>query len=203
MDHKEASLISRCYTDRLVTLYGRQEIPGALAQYCNPSSLVDVQSSIYNMIKMLSRHKSYLNIGTGPGLLEYTASKEGFNIESVEFLDMDDNTQEIYSILRELLEVNVTYKSTDFYTNYDILNCSKTYDTILLYRFGPFQIDCSPELIDKFFNVLSRYSDTLIIHHGPSSIYPNILNYIKQNYQVELLEYNKAKYNKIILQKNA
>jgi hypothetical protein len=195
MNREDISKVCRTYTDILVADYGRQPVPGAVIQYCNPDSFTDVYAATHNMIKMLSRQKSYLNIGTGVGILEYIASKEGFDVDTVEYIYLD--VDPFYSILRRLLDVDLTYTSTDFYKGYDIRDCTKTYDTILLNRFGPLQVYCPIEDITNFFNQLKKYSNTIIFPE--SSVHIRNIKNICEVFDWDRIKQNKAYYIQINL----
>lgn len=193
MTKNEVATLSSNITDTLLSLYARKSVVGAIVQYTNPEKLYQFVGSCRNFLKVLSRSKRYLNIGTGPGILEYIAKQDGFNIDTVEW--MDDDIQEFYNIIRNELDIEVDYQTTDYFNNYSILNCPNTYDAIILNRFGPFQMeDNTIRYLDGFLDVLSKYSDTIICHYGPASIDTKISDHLKLNYSTEIKYYNKSAY---------
>jgi hypothetical protein len=85
----------------------------------------------------MSRNNTYLNLGMGPGFLENLVDIHGkINLESVEWIEQREN----FSIIRKFMDIDnrLTYDCNSIYDeNFEIYNCNKKYDYILLIRFYP------------------------------------------------------------------
>ena len=166
----------------------------SIIQYSNPIVLdryFSTARQIYNEIARTPRSNTYLNIGMGAGFLEYYVKNYGkINLESVEW----DQQKEHFLILRKDFDVEdqLTYTCNDIRNNdFEIFDCNKTYDFIILTRFYPINKKYSDTLkVEEILNKLKKYSNKFIIVDNPV------------NYKVETLEYFESKkYNKLQLNK--
>ena len=164
----------------------------SIIQYSNPVILdryFSIARQIYNEIARTPRSNTYLNIGMGAGFLEYYVKNYGkINLESVEW----DQQKEHFSILRKDFDVDdqLTYVCNDIRNNdFEIFDCNKTYDFIILTRFYPINKKYSDTLkVEGILNKLKKYSNKFIIVDNPI------------NYKSETLEYFESKkYNKLQL----
>lgn len=125
-------------------------------QYSNVtllSQLDDVCKKIYNSLARTRRDSTYLNIGTGPGILEFYANEfKAANIDSVEW----DQQERNFSVIRKALNVEPTYLCNDVRdNNFDIYNCNKKYDYVLLIRFFP--INAENATVSQLKDRLSKF----------------------------------------------
>jgi hypothetical protein len=166
----------------------------SIIQYSNPVILdryFSIARQIYNEIARTPRSNTYLNIGMGAGFLEYYVKNYGkINLESVEW----DQQKEHFSILRKDFDVDdqLTYVCNDIRNNdFEIFDCDKIYDFIILTRFYPINKKYSDTLkVEEILNKLKKHSNKFIIVDNPI------------NYKSETLEYFESKkYNKLQLDK--
>jgi hypothetical protein len=166
----------------------------SIIQYSNPIILdryFSIARQIYNEVARTPRTNTYLNFGMGAGFLEYYTKNYGkINLESVEW----DQQKEHFSELRKSFNVDdqLTYTCNDIRNNdFEIFNCNKIYDFIILTRFYPINKKYSDTLkAEEILKKLKKYSNKFIIVDNPI------------NYKSETLEYFESKkYNKLELNK--
>ena len=166
----------------------------SIIQYSNPIILdryFSIARQIYNEIARTPRTNTYLNFGMGAGFLEYYTKNYGkINLESVEW----NQQKEHFSELRKSFDVDdqLTYTCNDIRNDdFEIFNCNKIYDFIILTRFYTINKKYSDTLkAEEILNKLKKYSNKFIIVDNPI------------NYGSETLEYFESKkYNKLELNK--
>lgn len=155
-------------------------------QYCNPGVIFDhfyISRLIYNELARTPRSNTYLNFGMGGGFLEhYVENYNKVNLESVEW---DYQKANFTSLLKDFdLEHRLTYECNDIRNdNFEIYNCNKKYDYIILTRFYPLNkkncktVDEVSQLLEK----LKVYADRFIIFDD------------KHNYTEEVQDYFDSK----------
>lgn len=115
--------------------------------------------------------KEVLNIGTGGGYLEYVCKYFNNPIHTVEY----ENNKSVldgvraFRLIREWFNVDLTYTMSSIdRENFEIHNCSKKYDWIILFRFLYHATEEKNPIIDykKTYEILSRlkkYGNNCII----------------------------------------
>lgn len=151
----------------------------SLIQYSNIEAIItNINTSIdvYNSIARLPRSSSFLNIGTGPGILERIVDlHQKVNLESVEW----EEQAYIFNIINTYLNVKPNYYCNDITKdNFEIFECDKKYDYILLIRFFP--LNRSMADLEKVKNILAklkRYSDKAVLIDFYGNYNKNICKY--------------------------
>lgn len=151
-------------------------------QYCNIEVLhnhFNIARKTYNELARAPRSNSYLNLGMGAGFLEYYIENHGkINIESVEWIEQTKN----FSILLKKLNIEhrLTYECNDIrLDDFEIFNCNKTYDYIILTRFYPINKKHVSTVndLENILKKLQKYSDKFIIFDDPNNYSEEIINY--------------------------
>lgn len=143
----------------------RDPVHFSTVQYSNVTMLHQLNHAckdIFNSMARLRRGSTYLNIGTGPGLLEFYCKQfKLINMDSVEWDEQVKN----FSVIRKALDVEPDYLCNDITAdNFEIYNCEKKYDYVVLVRFFPLNkdyanLDQVKERLAKF----KPYADHAII----------------------------------------
>ena len=137
----------------------------SVIQYVNIETLkahIEVSTRIYNILARLPRSNTYLNFGMGAGFLERIVKLLGkINLESVEWEEQDV----LFKPLREHLEVDVNYICNSIHDdNFEIYECNKTYDYIILTRFFPLNRAHSDlQQVKEILTKLKKYCDKAIL----------------------------------------
>ena len=140
-----------------------------------------ISIDIYNILSRMSRNNTYLNLGMGPGFLENLVDIHGkINLESVEWIEQKEN----FSIIRKFMDIDnrLTYDCNSIYDeNFEIYNCNKKYDYILLIRFYPLnKASSNLDQVKTLLNRLKKYSDKALICDSMSTNYnDDVLDYFK------------------------
>ena len=164
-------------------------------QYCNTfvcENHLDISIEIYNNLSSLPRKNTYLNFGMGPGFLENLTELHGkINLESVEWIAQKENFSRIRMFLD--IENTLTYECNSIYDDdFEIYNCNKKYDYILLIRFYPLnKTNSNLDQVKNILNKLKKYSDKAII-----------LDSMENNYKEDVLNYFNSISNKNIIRTN-
>lgn len=131
-------------------------------QYINETSVKELITDCKIILRYLESDKSYLDIGTGIGMLQYINDNK-FNIETVE-IETQSSATLLYDIALEYLNVKRDYYMNDIRKkDFIIHNCNKKYDMILLLRFHPFNRCKSIEDVNMILEKLSAYSNTFYV----------------------------------------
>tara|TARA_R110000868_G_scaffold204872_1_gene453021 strand:- start:114 stop:719 length:606 start_codon:yes stop_codon:yes gene_type:complete len=150
-------------------------------QYCNISVCRNhnrVSAAIHNFLS-LYKNKTFLNIGMGPGFLENRiAISKSVQMDSVEW---ENQVQNFEPILKHFdIKDKLTYTCNDITKdNFEIYNCNKTYDYLLLVRFFPLNAaNATLEQTKERLNKLKKYSNKIFL-----------FDIIEENYTNEQVEY--------------
>jgi hypothetical protein len=131
-------------------------------QYINETSVKELITDCKIILGQLESDKSYLDIGTGIGMLQCINDGK-FNIETVE-LETLNSGKLLYDVALEYLNVKRDYYMNDIRKkDFIIHNCNKKYDMILLLRFHPFNRCKSIEDVNTILEKLSVYSNTFYV----------------------------------------
>jgi hypothetical protein len=158
----------------------------SIIQYIHPNvidSHFDLHKKIYNKIAKTPRNYTFLNLGMGGGFLEYYVKNHGkINLESAEW----DQQEKQFSVLRNEIGVDdqLAYICSDIRSDdFEIFDCNKTYDYIILTRFFPLNKLSAPNLDDVkvVLNRLEKYSNKFIIFDS------------FHNYTKEVIEFFESK----------
>lgn len=146
------------------------------AQYCNERTihnLISISNFYRKNIIQKNPDKTFLNMGVGPGFLEWVCKKfEVNNLESVELKSELNKNRLTYEWFTNYLDVDdkITYRCNSIKQDtFKIFDCNKQFDYILCIRFSPivsskFGISQARESLHKF----KPYAKKAII---PSTIY--------------------------------
>jgi hypothetical protein len=152
-------------------------------QYCNRDLCKrhnDMSKQVYAALRPIAkRNKTFLNFGMGPGFFEnLIEAYGGYNLESVEWDEQEPN----FRIIREHLDISINgkYICNDInLDNFNILNCNKRYDYVLLIRFFPLNAKHSDlNKVKNILNKLKKYADKAII-----------LDNLEYNYNKDVIDY--------------
>lgn len=172
--------VSYEFVERIHSLPPSCIIHNAL-QYANEKHLKALTILNSTTLEHLDPSQSYLNIGTGAGLVEWSAQRHNYNLDTVEWKDCDIT----YTTMRDILGIKVDYYCNNVFSKkFKINNIYNKYDTILLIRFEPIQDDnkMDQEAIQSLFEELFCYSDkVLIVTH----ITPEMVSRIGANYKIQ------------------
>lgn len=143
------------------------------AQYCNERNVHDqIRSAISNRKNIIEKYpeKSFLNIGVGPGFLEWACKK--FNINNLDSVELQPELQKqmllTYNWILDYLDVQdrISYRCNDIRKDdFEIFGCNKTYDFILCFRFTKIGLNRDGITgVKEVISRLSRYGKKLIIN---------------------------------------
>lgn len=141
----------------------------SVIQYTNVEILqshILKSNAISSYLNEIDESATYLNIGTGPGFLEkIVANKSKLSLESVEWEEQDI----LFEPIRTHLNVQYNYLCNSIINeDFNIYNCDKTYDYVLLIRFFP--LNKTNSTLDEVKTMLKRfkkYSKKAILIDSP------------------------------------
>jgi hypothetical protein len=184
MNYNEIRRISKSQLEFI--LKNKKKLPeySFLLQYMNESvlkGLFNLNHKIYNIIENYPSNTTFLNIGMGAGFLEYYVEKyQKVNLESVE----KDSSFKKYLHLKEEIGID----KRNFYLcgnikkeNFQIYDCNKSYDYIILIRFTPLNKLLSPLVSDLeiILNRLKKYSNKFIIVDDERNFNNEVIKYFE------------------------
>lgn len=148
------------------------------AQYCNERNVHDqIMSAIDNRKNIIEKYpeKSFLNIGVGPGFLEWDCKK--FNINNLDSVELQPELQKqmllTYNWILDYLDVQdrITYRCNDIRKDgFEIFECNKTYDFILCFRFPPIGLNKNGvDGVKEVLSRLSRYGKKVIVNSNTNT----------------------------------
>ena len=162
-----------------------------VVQYANERMNEHLYSFSQNIVDTLNPNKTYLNIGTGVGFLEYCAREANIMMTTMEQYPNDTPISRSYEWWLNKLNINVDYRMTSFddWQNFKIKGPAERFDEILATRFGPFQRP-KPRSIVESLKILKEYAPALRIWDWECK--EETLKVFKDNYEVQYLNSQPA-----------
>jgi hypothetical protein len=132
-----------------------------LHQYTSIDKIEPTLKDIYNNFSILQKlhYQNCINIGSGPGLMEYVCELNNFNMKTIEVINEPD--YEHNQFIRDFFGVSIDYFSSS-YNNYDF-DINEKFECALVSRFGPFQTYSSKTQIENFLNKVLTITNEIII----------------------------------------
>ena len=160
-------------------------------QYASCGDMTSLWNLSDKIVMSLDPKCSYLNVGTGVGMLEHVAAKNNRDVKTVEQIREDNTLAKTYDWWNDRLGVTIDYRMRGLIDNqFEFIGMGETqFDEAIATRFGPFQSNKLLDKLENFLEVLSQHTSKLRVYEWECN--EAVLDFFHHNYDTQHLDNGK------------